>query len=84
MTKEELIKAMDNSKEVRWKNDAYLCYKDKNGQYLLTYMFNDYTIGIFHRNGIGMNLVNLLSTIINNIIIGIEMLGMNRIIDLMT
>ena len=35
-------------------------------------------------NGIGMNLVNLLSTIINNIIIGIEMLGMNRIIDLMT
>ena len=56
MTKEELIKAMANSKEVRWKNDAYLCYKDENGQYLLTYMFNDYTIGIFHRDGIGMNL----------------------------
>ena len=56
MTKEELIKAMDDSKEVRWKNDAYKCFKDKFGRYLVKCTLNDYTIGIFHRNGIGMNL----------------------------
>jgi hypothetical protein len=26
------------------------------GQYLKTFIYNDYTIGIFHRDGVGMNL----------------------------
>ena len=56
MTREELIKAMDDSKEVQWKNDAYKCFKDKFGRYLVKCTLNDYIIGIFHQNGIGMNL----------------------------
>jgi len=55
MTREELIGAIDNNKEVRWQNDNYKLYKDRIGQYLITSQFNDYTVGIFHRVGDGMN-----------------------------
>ena len=55
MTREELIVAIDNNKEVRWQNDNYKLYKDRIGQYLITSQFNDYTVGIFHRVGDGMN-----------------------------
>ena len=55
MTREELIGAIDSNKEVRWQNDNYKLYKDRIGQYLITSQFNDYTVGIFHRVGDGMN-----------------------------
>ena len=55
MTREELIVAIDSNKEVRWQNDNYKLYKDRIGQYLITSQFNDYTVGIFHRVGDGMN-----------------------------
>ena len=60
MTRQELIKAMDDGLEVRWKNDGYECYKDTfpsgNSEYRTTFIPNGYTIGIFHRDNIGMNL----------------------------
>jgi len=55
MSREELIIAMDDGKEVRWQNDNYKLYKDNIGQYLITSQFNNYTIGIFHKTGDGMN-----------------------------
>ena len=56
MTREELIDAMDNNKEIRWQNDNYRLYKsDITNQYLITSQFNGYTFCIFHRVGDGMN-----------------------------
>lgn len=56
MTRSELIEAIDAGKEVYWKNEGYICYRDNLGQYLLTYTPNSYTIGIFHLDNIGMNI----------------------------
>ena len=55
MTREELVEAMNAGLPVRWKKDGYVCYLDTSGQYLKTFTPNDHTIGIFHRDGIGMN-----------------------------
>jgi hypothetical protein len=55
MTRQELIDAMDAGKQVRWMNDGYICYRTEYGEYLKTFTPNDYTIGIFHRDGVGMN-----------------------------
>lgn len=55
MTREQLIAAMDSGLPVRWKNDGYKCYRDRCGQYLKTFEPNGHTIGIFWRDGIGMN-----------------------------
>lgn len=55
MTRQELVDAMDAGLPVRWKNDGYHCYLDEAGQYLKTFIPNDHTIGIFHRDGVGMN-----------------------------
>jgi len=56
MTLNELIEAMDVGKKVYWKNLGYICFRDNLGQYLLTYTPNGYTIGIFHRDNVGMNI----------------------------
>ena len=56
MNRAYLISLMDENRDVRWKSDIYKCYKDKLGQYLLTCTVNDHTIGIFHKDGIGMNI----------------------------
>lgn len=56
MTKQELIDAMELGLPVKWKNDGYICYKGKCGEYLKTFIHNDHTIGIFHRDGVGMNI----------------------------
>ena len=55
MTREQLIKAIDEGKKVYDKNIGYECYKNECGEYLVTYRPNGYTIGIFHQDGIGMN-----------------------------
>lgn len=55
MTRSELIAAMDTGKAVRWKNDGYELYLDTSGQYLKTFTPNNHTIGVFHRDGVGMN-----------------------------
>jgi len=56
MTKQQLIDAMDAGLDVRWHNDGYICYRDRSGQYLKTFEPNGHTIGIFHRDGVGMNI----------------------------
>lgn len=56
MTRQQLIDAMDAGLDVRWHNDGYVCYLDTSGQYLKTFTPNGYTIGIFHRDGAGMNI----------------------------
>jgi hypothetical protein len=55
MTREELIQAMNTGLDVRWMNDGYICYLDTSGEYLKTFTPNDHTIGIFHKDGVGMN-----------------------------
>lgn len=56
MTRQEFIKAMDQGKKVHWHNRGYICYRDKGGEYLKTFTPNGHTIGIFHRDGVGMNI----------------------------
>lgn len=56
MTREEFIQAMDDGLAVRWSNDGYHCYKSNYGEYLVTFEPNGHTIGIFHKDGIGMNI----------------------------
>lgn len=55
-SREYLIELMDQNRDVRWKTDIYKCYKDKLGQYLCTWGRNNHTIGIFHQDGVGMNI----------------------------
>ena len=55
MTKGELIAAMDAGLPVRCGNDGYELYLDTSGDYLKTFTPNGYTIGVFHRDKIGMN-----------------------------
>lgn len=56
MDRQELIKAMDEGKEIYWQSDNYKVYKDSIGQYLVTSRFNGFTTGIFHKVGDGMNI----------------------------
>ena len=56
MTREALIGAIDSNKELRSQNYNYKLHKsDITNQYLVTSQFNDWTFGIFHRVGDGMN-----------------------------
>ena len=56
MNREELVAAMDAGLPVRWKNDGYQLYRGtSSGEYLKTFEPNGWTIGVFHRDGIGMN-----------------------------
>ena len=56
MTRQELIDAMDQGKTVHWHNKGYICYRNDGGEYLNTFTPTKNTIGIFHRDGIGMNI----------------------------
>jgi len=59
MTKQELIKALDNGLDIRWSNDSYKCFKDTTGIYSVICTSNDSMIGIFskdmQRSNIGLN-----------------------------
>jgi len=55
MTLAEIQKAITENKEVRWMNDGYKVYQDSIGQYLITFIENDYTIGLTHQNGLTLN-----------------------------
>lgn len=50
MTKEEIIKAVDEGKTVCWVNDGYRVIKDKAG-YLVTFIPNGSSIGLIRSNG---------------------------------
>lgn len=56
MTRQEFISAMDQGKVVHWHNKGYICYRSESGEYLKTFTPNNHTIGIFHRDGVGMNI----------------------------
>lgn len=55
MTIEEIKAAVDVGKPVHWANSAYLVHKDKLGQYLITYLPNDSTIGLTDQSGRRLN-----------------------------
>jgi hypothetical protein len=55
MTLAEIQKAITENKEVRWMNDGYKVYQDSIGQYLITFIDNDYTIGLTHQNDLTLN-----------------------------
>ena len=54
-SRDQLVNAMDAGRQVRWMHSGYICYRSKYGEYLKTCIHNDHTIGIFHRDGVGMN-----------------------------
>ena len=56
MTRQELIDAMDQGLPVKWMNSGYDCYKDTEGQYIKASRSSGHTIGIFHKDNIGMNI----------------------------
>lgn len=45
-TLDDVKKACDNKQEVYWANEGYKVYKDGIGQYLVTFIYNDYTTGL--------------------------------------
>lgn len=58
MTLNEIKAAIDNGRDVRWKNDAYHVYRDTfypSGEYLITFEPNGHTIGLTHRDGVTLN-----------------------------
>ena len=55
MTLQEFVAAMDAGLPVHWHHEGYICYKSECGEYLKTFIHNDHTIGIFHRDGVGIN-----------------------------
>ena len=55
MTKNEIIKALDEDKKVFWSNPAYQVFKhsysDGTSQYLITCLFSNSSVGLFHTDG---------------------------------
>jgi len=52
---EEIKQAVDDGKNVYWSNPSYVVIKDKRGQYLINCVFNNYAIGLTHRDEITLN-----------------------------
>jgi len=55
MNLSEIKQAIKDGKEVRWSNNGYKVYQDSIGQYLITFMPNDYTIGLTWLDGVTLN-----------------------------
>lgn len=55
MTLEEIKTAVDNGQRVYQTHKGYEVIKDKLGQYLITYKYNDYCIGLTWRDGVTLN-----------------------------
>ena len=55
MTLDEIKSAVDAGMNVRWKNDGYHVFKDRIGQYLIRFIWNDSCIGLTHTNGVTLN-----------------------------
>lgn len=51
----EIKAAVDAGRQVHWANAGYLVHRDELGQYLITYMPNDSTIGLTDRSGQQLN-----------------------------
>lgn len=55
MTLEEIKQAVDSGKLVYWMNKGYVVKKDRNGEYIIVYTPNDYTVGLTWQDGVTMN-----------------------------
>lgn len=55
MTLDEIKKAVDRGKSVKWANKLYDVIKDSLGQYLIICSSNQYTIGLTHTDGKTLN-----------------------------
>lgn len=54
MTVDEIKKAVDEGKIVRWSNELYLVHK-VGDSYLITCTLNDHTIGLTWLDGVTLN-----------------------------
>jgi hypothetical protein len=45
-TLDDVKNACDKNQEVFWANEGYKVYKDNIGQYLVTFIYNNYTTGL--------------------------------------
>ena len=55
MTLDDIKAAVDAGQTVHWANTGYVVYKDRLGQYLITYVPNGSCIGLTDRGGHGLN-----------------------------
>jgi len=55
MTLEEIKRALDEGKKVFHQHEGYPVIKDRIGQYLITYKYNEWAIGLTHQDGRTMN-----------------------------
>ena len=55
MTLDEIKKAVDRDKSVKWANKLYDVIKDSLGRYLIVCNSNQYTIGLTHTDGKTLN-----------------------------
>ena len=55
MTLDDIKAAVDAGQTVHWANTGYVVYKDRLGQYLITYVPNDSCIGLTDRSGHRLN-----------------------------
>ena len=55
MTLDEIKSAIDSGKRVYQHHKGYEVIKDNLGQYLITYKYNDFCIGLTWRDGVTMN-----------------------------
>ena len=51
----EIKAAVDAGKSVHWANEGYRVHRDGLGQYLITFVRNDSTIGLTDRSGRQLN-----------------------------
>ena len=52
MDAQQIRDAIDAGKTVYWHHDGYQVIKDSIGQYLIKCLWNDYCIGLTHKDGI--------------------------------
>ena len=55
MDAQQIRTAIDDGKTVYWHHDGYQVIKDSIGQYLIKCLWNDYCIGLTHKDGITLN-----------------------------
>ena len=55
MTLQEIKQAVDEGKVVNWKNEGYQVIKDKHGEYLINFIYNEYYVGLTWQDGVTMN-----------------------------
>ena len=55
MTLQEIKTALDNGLKVYHQHEGYPVIKDKIGQYLITYKYNDWAICLTWKDGVTMN-----------------------------